>query len=364
VQYNYTECGKNKELISKMEMIKVFCRFGELLLAETADPSQEFADVMQRAESKFTFFTSANIIRSLNAVALWLTEKDLTSLLCAYPSLSSGLTNKKVAVIMAGNIPLVGFHDVLCVLMAGHKAILKPSSNDPYLWRYLLKMLERVSPEMAARVEITDGVLRDFDAVIATGSNNSARYFEEYFARVPHLIRKNRSSVAVLCGDESEADLNGLQDDIFSYFGLGCRNVSHVFLPAGYDVRQLALRRGNAGGCGDVLKLHNAYLHNYEYSRTLALMNGTPHIDTGYCLWIENAALQAPTAVINYSFYDNLQQVEKYLLEHKDGIQCVTSGASLHIPLPVVKFGTAQSPSVTDYADGADTMQFLVNLQI
>jgi hypothetical protein len=358
-----------------MERIKIFCRFGELLMAETAMPSQEFIDVMQRAENKFPFFISTNIIRSLNAVAVWLTEENLRSWLSAYPSLCADFTDKKVAVIMAGNIPFVGFHDVLCVLIAGYKAILKPSSNDPYLWKYLLQVLEKVSPEMAARVEITGDLLRDFDCVIATGSNNSARYFEEYFARVPHLIRKNRNSVAVLRGMESELDLDGLQDDIFSYFGLGCRNVSHVFLPAGYDVWKLALRgagvdgvssagsgeRGISGIGGEktnVLKSHNAYLHNYEYYLTLALMNGTPHIDTGYCLWIENAALQAPAAVIHYSFYDNLQQVEKYLLAYKDEIQCVMGEVSLL----TVKFGTAQSPAITEYADGVDTMQFLVNL--
>ncbi|MDR0618670.1 MAG: hypothetical protein LBG17_02100 [Bacteroidales bacterium] len=338
-----------------MEIVKIFCRFGELLKAETSKPSQEFTDIMQRAESKFPFFTSENIIRSLNAVALWLTEENLNSWLRAYPVLCENLTDKKIAVIMAGNIPFVGFHDVLCVLMAGHKAILKQSSNDPYLWKYLLRLLERVSPELAARVEITDGLLRDFDAVIATGSNNSARYFEEYFARVPHLIRKNRSSAAVLCGDESEADLDGLHDDIFSYFGLGCRNISHVFLPAGYDVQRLAFRQGN-GSTDDKLKSHNAYMHNYEYSRTLALINDTPHIDTGYCLWIENSSLCSPIAVIYYSFYDNFRQVEKYILEHKNEIQCIAGNTPLH--LPVLKFGTAQNPAVTEYADGIDTMRF------
>jgi hypothetical protein len=338
--------------------IKIFCSFGELLRAEISAPSPEFTDVMQRAENKFPFFISANIVRSLNAVAAWLTEENLNSWLRAYPALCGNFTDKKIAIIMAGNIPFVGFHDVLCVLMAGYKAILRQSSNDPYLWKYLLRILERVSPEIAARAEITDGLLREFDAVIATGSNNSARYFEEYFAYVPHLIRKNRSSVAVLHGEESETDLDGLYDDIFSYFGLGCRNVSHIFLPAGYDVQGLALRREN--GVSGKLKPHNAYMHNYEYSRTLALMNNTPHIDTEYCLWVKNSALCSPTAVIYYSFYDNLQQVEKYILEHKDEIQCVAGNAPLQLPAPLsaVKFGAVQSPAIIEYADGIDTMQF------
>jgi hypothetical protein len=359
-----------------MERIKIFCHFGKLLFAETVNPSSEFIDVMQKAENKFPFFTRLNIIRSLNACVSWLTEENLTLWLRTYYplllsnssfSLRTDFTDKKVAVIMAGNIPFVGFHDVLCVLVMGYRVMIKPSSNDPYLWKYLLQVLEKVSPKMAARMEITDGVLRDFDAVIATGSNNSARYFEEYFASVPHLIRKNRTSVAVLQGSESEADLDGLFDDIFSYFGLGCRNVSYIFLPAAYDVRSLALRAdidATVDDVKDILRMHNAYLHNYEYSRTIALMNGTPHIDTGYCLWIENAALQTPTAVVNYSFYSDLQQVERYLLEHKDEIQCVVGKLSNELSggLKTIPFGLAQSPSITDYADGIDTMQFLSTL--
>jgi hypothetical protein len=350
-----------------MERIKIFCRFGELLMEEIASPSPEFISVMQRAENKFSFFTHSNIIRSLNACAAWLTEENLTCWLRGYPSLNAGFTDKKVAIIMAGNIPFVGFHDLLCVLMAGCKAVVKPSSNDPYLLQYLLQILKKVSPEIASYVEITDGVLRDFDAVIATGSNNSARYFEEYFASVPHLIRKNRSSVAVLQGGESETDLNGLQDDIFSYFGLGCRNVSHVFLPDGYDVQNLALRANSQ--YENILKIHNAYLNNYRYALTLALMNGTAHIDTGYSLWIENTALAAPAAVINYSFYNNFEQIEKYLFEHRDEIQCIVgavpfgSAKSGHFAasenIYAIPFGSAQNPAITDYADGVDTMKFL-----
>jgi hypothetical protein len=351
-----------------MDRIKIFCRFGKLLRAETAGVSREFASVMRKAENKFPFFTRSNIIRSLNSCAAWLTEDNLTRWFYSYPSLCGDFSDKRVAVVMAGNIPFVGFHDILCVLMAGYRTVLKPSSNDSYLPQYLLKVLREASPEMAARIEITDDVLMSFDAVIATGSNNSARYFEEYFASVPHLIRRNRSSVAVLCGQESEEDLNGLHDDIFSYFGLGCRNISHVFLPDGYDVRHLALHAGSGSSSSSILKAHSAYFHNYKYARAMALMNGAAHIDTGFSLWVEDITLSAPVAVINYSFYNNLQQVEQCLFEHKDEIQCIAAG-SFQSPfpcrdnalsaLPIVPLGSTQSPSITDYADGVDTMLFL-----
>ncbi|MDR1739572.1 MAG: aldehyde dehydrogenase [Bacteroidales bacterium] len=343
------------------ERIKIFSLLGQRLLAETLEPATGLLSVARRAESKFSFFTFDNIMRSLRACAEWLSEEKLREWVSAYPVVEK-FSDKKIAVIMAGNLPFVGFHDVLCVLAAGYKVVIKPSSNDPYLWHYLQQLMAEVSPEMAARIEITDGILQGFDAVIATGSNNSARYFEEYFAKYPHIIRKNRSSAAVLQGGESSAQLDGLFDDMFSYFGLGCRNVSHVFLPKGYDVQGLAMRlfpEADAFG----LKNHNSYCNNYQYQRAVAAMNGVKFIDTAYSLWIENDSLQAQIGVVNYSFYNDFSVLLKRLEQQCDVLQCVVGEIDCS-GLPIIPFGKAQQPSLIDYADGIDTMKFLENLNI
>ncbi|MDR1974383.1 MAG: acyl-CoA reductase [Bacteroidales bacterium] len=335
------------------ERIKIFASLGERLFTEKTHVSDEFISVMEKAESKFSFFTSSNIIRSLDELTKLLDEEKLLRWTSRYKTFN--LSDKKIAVIMAGNLPFVGFHDVLCVLIAGFRVIIKPSSNDKYLWIWLVGQLQQVSSLMASRIEITYNPIKNFDVVIATGSDNSARYFEEYFSSIPHIIRKNRTSVAVLAGNESQDELNLLADDMFSYFGLGCRNVSHVFIPGGYDIKELASNLD----CPAIpaLKRHNSYLHNYEYCRTMALMNGTPHIDTGYCLWTENPSLHVPTAVVNYSYYNNLQSLHQHLSDNKDQIQCIVSDIKLTIP--TIPFGSAQSPSLADYADGIDTMEWL-----
>jgi len=265
---------------------------------------------------------------------------------------------RTIAVIMAGNIPLVGFHDMLCVLISGNRLLGKLSSQDKYLPVKLFDLLLELEPALAEMISFTEGIVGDFDAVIATGSNNSSRYFEYYFGKYPHIIRKNRNSIAVLSGLESKEELMAIADDIFMYYGMGCRNVSKILVPKGYDLTGLL----DAFQKWSFLKDHHKYFNNYEYQKAILLVNVVDHLDAGFALMVKDERIASPLSVVFYDEYTDLRQVESYLKSVGDELQCVVVPPGMDLTIPsMVRPGNSQMPGPSDYADGIDTMAFLLN---
>jgi hypothetical protein len=256
---------------------------------------------------------------------------------------------KKVGIVMAGNIPLVGFHDLLCVFVSRHKAVVKASSKDDVLIKHAVQKLADWNKDVDHYITFAENI-KGCDAYIATGSNNSSRYFEYYFSKYPNVIRKNRTSVAVLKGDETEEELDLLADDILLYYGMGCRNVSKVFAPEGYDFIQLldALRKYNR-----FIDFHK-YKNNYDYQLALLIMNNKFYMTNDAVIITENESVFAPISQVNYSYYNELKTLTQSLQNNTD-VQCI-------VGKDITPFGSAQSPSLTDYADGIDTMKFLESL--
>lgn len=261
---------------------------------------------------------------------------------------------KQVGIIMAGNIPMVGFHDLLCVLLSGHIAIIKPSSDDKYVIPYLLEALTIVEPELFKHYKIVER-MDNIDAVIATGSNNSFRYFEYYFRSIPSLLRKNRKSIAVISSEETEEELRLLANDVFDYFGLGCRNVSLIFIPKDFDFTKVL----DQFMIFKELSNHNKYANNYTYHRALLLMNSAKHLDTGFALFQEKRDLNAPLSCIYYSFYDDISEVYDFISEQEENIQCIV-GKNIHAD--TVPLGKSQMPELEDFADNINTFNFLNSL--
>jgi len=261
---------------------------------------------------------------------------------------------QKVGVIMAGNIPMVGIHDLLCVLMSGHELHAKLSSQDPALIKEVTKLLIQVEPTFESRIHFVER-MNTVDAFIATGSDNSARYFDYYFKDKPKIIRKNRTAVAVLTGEENEKTLADLAEDITTYYGLGCRNVSKVFVPKGYELTKIMKATESA-----TQNLLNKYNNNYDYNKSIYLVNQEAHLDNGGMVLAENESLVSPISVLFYEYYESLEELSQTLGSLEEKIQCVVSDVT---SLPqVIPFGQAQRPDIHNYADGVDTMAFLVNL--
>ncbi len=319
---------------------------------ETGISAQEYEE-MNALIAKQVFhngwFTEENVRHALSAIATSLEEEKINIWLSAYPELTN--TSKKITVglVMAGNIPLVGFHDILCILISGHKVIAKTSSQDGELLPRIVELLTKFNPEFKLLIEFTNGKMEGFDAVVATGSNNTSRYFEHYFGKYPNIIRKNRTSVALITGQETEEELKALGKDIFQYFGLGCRNVSKLFVPREYDLNQLF---GVVYDYQDIIN-HKKYANNYDYNKTLYLMDRKTIVENGFLLMKEDKALTSPVATLFYEYYENETEIEQRLEEEKENIQCIVS--KQHVP-----FGKAQLPELWDYADGVDVMQFLL----
>ncbi|WP_298511670.1 acyl-CoA reductase [uncultured Kordia sp.] len=265
------------------------------------------------------------------------------------------VTPKKVAIIMAGNIPLVGFHDFLSVLIAGHEVLVKQSSNDKHLLPYLAKFLEYAEPSFKGKITFTDEKLTGFEAVIATGSNNTARYFEYYFKNKPNIIRKNRNSVAILTGNETEAQMVGLSDDIFTYFGLGCRSVSKIFVPKDYNFD--AFFKGIYAKSN--IMNSAKYANNYDYNKAVYLMSLFDILENGFVMIKEDAQYASPIATVFYEYYEDLDTLQEKLHTDAELIQCVVADINMKNE---VQFGRTQHPELHDYADGVDTLEFLTNL--
>lgn len=318
---------------------------------------EEFQKLIETVNIYNPWYTPVSVRNAVAAISENLTEKKLESWLSPYRAQLDRKKALRVAVIMAGNIPLVGFHDMLCVLMSGNKFVGKLSSDDKLLLPFISKVLVSIEPRFAGYIEFTEDRLKTPDAVIATGSNNSARYFEYYFGKYPHIIRQNRNSVAVLTGKESVSELRALGRDIFQYYGLGCRNVSKVFVPRGYNFDAFYSSIVDFGE----LTANNKYMNNYEYNRTVYLMSSDPSLlDNNFLLLKEDAGYSSPVGVLFYEFYDSISELNLRLQQEQEQIQCIVSGSSdIKNALP---FGKAQCPGLEDYADGIDTMRFLSTL--
>jgi hypothetical protein len=262
-----------------------------------------------------------------------------------------------IGVVMAGNVPAVGFHDFLCVLMSGNRFLGKMSSDDNKLMPAIADILIGIEPDFKEYIEFTEDKLQNFDAIIATGSNNTSRYFDYYFGKYPNIIRKNRNGVAVLTGSETEEELKKLGKDIFQYFGLGCRSVSKLFVPEGYDFKELF----EALSGYENITHHHKYSNNYDYNRSIYLLNKTEHFDNGFLMVKEDTAYASPPSVLYFEYYDNISSLSARLEIERENIQCIVGNPD--ILREAVPFGDAQKPELWEYADGVDTMGFLIGLK-
>ncbi|MEZ4786806.1 MAG: acyl-CoA reductase, partial [Flavobacterium haoranii] len=295
------------------------------------------------------WFTKKNVTFSLQSWAKALTEENLTQWLLPY---SFTKKPKNVGLILAGNIPLVGFHDLISVLISGHNAVVKRSSNDQQLIQFMVDYLITLDSRFAKKVTFIEGKLENFDAVIATGSNNTARYFDYYFKDVPNIIRKNRNSVAVLTGTETKEELTALGEDIFRYFGLGCRNVSKLLVPKEYNFK---LFFEAIFPYGDVIH-YDKYANNYDYNKAVFLMSNFKLLDNEFLLLKEDTSYSSPIASLYYERYENLEDALQQTKNDADKIQCVVSNS---LEKHHISFGKTQQPQLWDYADGVDTLAFL-----
>lgn len=332
--------------------IDLLSRLGKYILSD--DPQWQQAKEKASYENgwfipEFIELSCSNIAKSFlqkDILDKWIANYQLQS--SNYSQIPAGKP-KNIGIVMAGNIPLVGFHDWLSVFISGNKAIIKPSSKDETLIKQLTDILISWDETTKEFIEFA-GMLKGCDAYIATGSNNSSRYFEYYFDKYPHIIRRNKSSVAILSGKESHEELELLADDVYLYFGLGCRNITKIHIPENYDFIPLleAFKKYN------YLADHHKYKNNYDYNLALHLLNKKYYMTNGSILLVEDAALFSPISQLNYEFY----QDKKILLSsfsNLNDLQCI-------VGKEFIPFGQAQCPSVTDYADGIDTLQFLSEL--
>lgn len=332
--------------------IGAFAEAGRRIRNFSADPL--LSEAVRSAEAENPWFTAEHLRHALLAWGDLLEERRLTEWLTPYRKrLEEPHTPKTVGVVMAGNIPMVGFHDMLCVLLSGNRLLARLSSQDRQLLPAIATILKETCPGWDERIFFESGRMSGFDAVIATGSNNTSRYFEYYFGKYPHIIRKSRTSVALLTGSETVEELRGLASDIFLYFGLGCRNVSKLFLPSGYDLSRLMQPFGRYSEFFH----HHKYRNNYDYHRSVFMVNQVPCYDGGFFLMREETSPASPVSVIHYEYYEDTQSVERRLIAEQDTLQCVVSAAGTGPAR--VRPGMAQFPALADYADGIDTMAFL-----
>lgn len=327
------------------ERINAFASLGNYL---DALPEVEFQTIAERPRLENPWFTIDNVRLALTGIRSTLKRNSLLHWLKDYSFDTT--PSMKVAVVMAGNIPLVGFHDLLCVLVSGHTAIIKVSSKDSVLMKYITNKLIELEPRLQERIQYVERLV-DFDAVIATGSDNSSRYFDYYFGKYPNIIRRNRTSVAILDGTENGEDFKKLGLDVFSYFGLGCRNVSKLFVPEGYSFNTLF---ESWESYHDIIH-HHKYCNNYDYQKSIMLVNSVPFLDNNFVMLTENERMVSPISVIYFEYYSNPSALTEKIKSVEDKIQCIVG----KIPPATIPFGEAQSPKLWDYADQVDTLKFL-----
>jgi hypothetical protein len=331
------------------QRIEAFSALGSIVKTMS---EEEKKALFRRAENENAWFTPDFCELALSGICLWLEKENLGKWLNSYPQ--ENFLPINVGIIPAGNIPLVGFHDVLCALITGNKITLKPSSKDSVLIKFLLNELCQIAPELSEKIVLTESVVKNCDAYIATGSNNTSLHFEQYFGKYPHIIRKNRTSLAVLTGKESSEDLKNLAKDIFIYYGLGCRNVSKLFFPRNFD----PVRIMDSWKDFEFLGQNHRWVNNYDYIRSIYLINKTPFLDNGTACLKEDTGLFSPQTVVYYEFYEQKEEVFEKINAVSEQLQCLVGDVSLGKQF--VPFGNAQFPAPHEYADGADTIAFLL----
>lgn len=341
--------------------LTAFEKLGELLKEFTNsyydDDSSGFQKMLGSACIANQWFTKENQLLALKAIATMLEKENLAAWTSRYENLRhENATTKTVGFILAGNIPAVGFHDLLCALIAGHSVKAKCSTDDKILLPWIFNLLMEVDESFQQKIMFVDK-LTGIDAVIATGSDNSARYFDYYFGKYPHIIRKNRNAVAVLTGNETGEELQRLGKDIFSYFGLGCRNVSKMYVPRTYSFDFFFECMQSFAG----VMQHNKYMNNHDYHSAIFLMNNIKFLTNNFLIIKEDAPIATPVSVLNFEYYDNIQVLQKELATQKEKIQCVVANTG-NIK-NAVAFGETQQPQLWDYADGVDTLAFLLNIE-
>ncbi|WP_333820038.1 acyl-CoA reductase [Ohtaekwangia sp.] len=312
--------------------------------------STEFQSLCEQAARENPWFTKDNVRMAVDGVISFLQKDKLQQWTSPY---NFEVKPKRVAIVMAGNIPLVGFHDLLAVLISGHTAVVKLSSKDSVLLKFILQELFEIEPAFRTKIELAEQ-LKNFDAVIATGSDNSARYFDYYFGKYPHIIRKNRTSVAILSGVETKEELHALGTDVFSYFGLGCRNISKLFVPEGYIFDKLF----ESWESYQPIIHHHKYCNNYDYQKSIMLVNGIPFLDNGFVMLHQNAKMVSPISVVYYETYKDQNELTEKLNAAAEKIQCIGGNTSP----ATVSFGQTQRPALWDYADQVNTLKFLTSL--
>jgi len=353
-------------MISIQKRITAFAKLGDFLSQFSVDNINKidsiehneiffdgFLHQIKIAQENNSWFTKDNILFTLNNWSKSLNKNNLIDFIESVNLSEKSI--KKVAIIMAGNIPLVGFHDFLSVLISGHSVLVKQSSNDKHLLPFLAKYLEYVEEGFKGKITFTEEKLTDFDAVIATGSDNTARYFEFYFKNKPNIIRKSRNSVAVLTANETEEDLLKLSDDVFQYFGLGCRSVSKLYVPKGYNFDPFF-----TGMYAKKDMINNAkYANNYDYNKAVYLMSLFDLLENGFLMIKEDQSYSSPIATVFYEYYENEVDLKIKLQQDKEKIQCIVAKNFIENE---VAFGQTQHPTLTDYADGVNTLEFLSNI--
>ena len=339
------------------QRIEIICGIGKFLknyLDEKYDKNKdhklvEFEKIIIKAQSINPWFTDENIKVNLTYWSEKLTKTNLKQWLNKYDLNNN--SRKNIAIIMAGNIPLVGFHDFICVFLSGHNSIIKLSNNDKFILPFLTDLINLDSD----RVVYLDNMLKDYHGVIATGSDNTSRYFEYYFKNKNSIIRKNRNSIAILDGEESDCDLKSLSHDILTYFGLGCRNVSKLYVPRNYNFDSFF---NSIFSYKELINNHK-YANNYDYNKAIYLMSEYKFLDNGFFIVNEGEEMHSPISTINYEYYDNISLLREKINQQEDKIQCIVSNIEFK---GKVDFGETQNPSLNQYADNIDVMNFLLTI--
>jgi hypothetical protein len=350
----------------QIEIKNNFVELGKFLSQFSLDKNQQneqvkhndlffnsFVDLIALSQSHNNWFTPDNVHFSISSWSEALTENNLNQWLSAYNFIEK--EPKNVGLILAGNIPLVGFHDFLSVLISGNNVLVKTSSKDDYLIKFLANYLIALDTRFNEKITFVEGKLENYDAVIATGSDNTARYFEYYFKNKPSIIRKSRNSVAVLTGNETPEEMTLLSEDVFRYFGLGCRNVSKIFVPKNYNFD--AFFNGMYAQ-KDVI-YYEKYANNYDYNKAVFLMSNFQLLDNEFLTIKEDTSHASPISSVFYEYYEDVNEVKARIQQDAEMIQCVVSNGIIENS---VYFGNTQKPNLWDYADNVDTLDFLNNL--
>lgn len=341
-------------IIAFFNLGKIFAGFS---MSDESANAVKIRRAMEKSYSANPWFTIDNQVKAIRAIGNMINRVNLLDWTTPYLRDINGIREPKtVAVVMAGNIPLVGFHDFLAVLISGHRIAVKLSADDPWLLPAVAEIISEMNPDWNNLISFSGQKLPPFDAIIATGSNNSSHYFDFYFNKYPRIIRHHRNSVAVITGKETQEEVTGLASDIMSYFGLGCRNVSKIYIPPGYDFSELSVALSAYRGYLD----HHKYRNNYDYNKSMFLMNQVQVLDTGSVLITENREISSRIAVLHYETYNNHHDLNKELSAFSNDIQCVVSASAM--PGNTVRPGNTQNPSLTDYPDQVNILDFLLKI--